>query len=812
MQTLWQDLRYGARMLFKQPGFTLIAVLTLALGVGANTAIFSIVNGVLLKPLPFAAPERLVAVGATGTQDRARFGSLSFPDFADFRAQGQAFERLAAYRTRGLSINGANGAERVEGVMATADLFAVLGAQPLLGRTFLPEEDKTGRIAVLSQRAWRQRFKGAPNVIGQPLAINSESYTIVGVMPPGFQFPLRDEPIELWINYAVDMQGPDPQGAQRGNHYLQAVGLLRPGFTAAQAEAQLVPIAGQLEKQFPNDNHGSSVRVQPLLQNLTGDVSQALWVLFATVGGVLLIACANVANLLLARALNRRRELAVRVALGAGRGRVLRQLLTESLLLALLGGAAGVLLASFGTEALIALTPADVPRIANAGLDGRVLLFTLVAAMLTGVVMGLAPAWQAARTDVQSVLKESGRNATGARAAMRNALVVAEVALAVVLLVGAGLLLQSFARLLRVNPGFNPQQMLTLRIGLPGARYTEPAQIVGFHDRVLASVAALPGVTAASTVAPLPLSGSNYSLGLAIENRADGSGREYPYNTRFFMAGPDCFRALGARVVQGREFDARDELKAKPVAVINEAFARKHFPDENPLGKRIKLSIGIDDSPEAWREVIGVVSDMRTQNPNLAPVPEAYLHTAQMPAYGSFTVLLRSAGDPQQLAAAVRTAVAKLDVNVPVSHTKMLDAYLAESLAAPRFNSLLLGLFAGLALLLTALGLYGVVAYAVTQRTQEIGIRMALGAQTRDVLRLVLGQGLRLMLGGLVLGVSGALALTRWLESLLYGVSATDPLTFVLVAAVLLAVAVLACWIPARRATKVDPMIALRCE
>ncbi len=812
MQTLWQDLRYGARMLMKQPGFTLIAVLTLALGIGANTAIFSVINGVLLKPLPFAAPERLVAVGATGTQDRIRFGSLSYPDFADFRAQGQAFERMAAYRTRGLTLTGERGAVRVEGVMATADFFAALGAQPLHGRTFLPEEDKTGRVAVLSQRAWQQRFNSAPNIIGQTLALNSESYTIVGVMPHGFQFPLRDEAIELWINYAMDMQGTDPQGTQRGNHYLQAIGLLRPGYTAAQAEAQLVLVASQLEKQFPNDNHNFSVRVQPLLQNLTGDVSQALWVMFAAVGCVLLIACANVANLMLARALNRRRELAVRVALGAGRWRVLRQLLTESLLLAFIGGATGVLLASFGTEALIALSPAGLPRIAEAGLDGRVLLFTLAAATLTGVLMGLIPAWQAARTDVQSVMKEGGRNATGGRAVMRNALVVAEVALAVVLLVGAGLLLQSFARLLRVNPGFNSQQMLTLRIGLPDARYTQPEQIVGLHDRVLASVASLPGVTAVSTVAPLPLSGSNYSLGLAIENRANASGREYPLGTRFFMGGSGFFNTLGARVVQGREFEARDTLKAKPVAVINEAFARQHFPDENPLGKRIKLSIGIDDSPEAWREIIGVVSDMRTRNPNLEPLSEAYLHTAQMPAYGSFTVLLRSAANPQPLAAAVRKAVAQLDAEVPVSHDKLLDAYLAETLATPRFNGLLLGLFAGLALLLTAMGLYGVVAYTVTQRTQEIGVRMALGAQTRDVLRLILGQGLRLVAGGLVLGVIGALALTRWLDSMLFGVSARDPLTFAVIALLLVSVALLACWIPARRATKVDPMIALRCE
>jgi putative ABC transport system permease protein len=533
-------------------------------------------------------------------------------------------------------------------------------------------------------------------------------------------------------------------------------------------------------------------------------------VIFAAVGCVLLIACANVANLMLARALNRRRELAVRAALGAGRGRIVRQLLTESLLVALLGGVVGVVLASFGTDALLALTPSDVPRMAEAGLDQRVLVFTLAAALLIGLVMGLLPAWQAARTDVQGVLKEGGRNATGGRALMRNALVVAEIALAVVLLVGAGLLLQSFARLLRVQPGFDSRQMLTLRIGLPDARYKEPAQIVSLHNRVLESVAALPGVTAVSAVVPMPLGGSNISVGLAIENRPNVMGRPYPLSTRFFMTGAGFFTALNARVVQGREFESRDTMKSTPVVVVNEAFTRQHFPNENPLGRRIKLSMSVDDTPEAWREIVGVVSDMRTRNPNLAPVPEAYLHTAQMPAFGSFTVLLRTAADPQQLAAAVRREVTKLDAAVPVSHDKMLDAYLSESLSQPRFNSLLIGLFAALALLLTAIGLYGVIAYTVSTRTQEIGIRMALGAQTRDVMRLFLQQGMVLVTCGVVLGVLGAFGLTRVMSSLLFGVKPTDPLTFVGAAVLLTCIALLACWIPARRAMQVDPMVALR--
>src|SRR5882672_393440 len=537
IQTLWQDLRFGARMLMKQPGFTLIAVITLALGIGANTAIFSIINAVLLKPLPFAAPERIVAIGATDTQNRSEFGSLSYPNFSDYRARSRAFERMAVYRDTGLTLTGNGAAVRLEGVMATAELFQILGAKPLYGRTFLPDEDKAGggRVVVLSHGAWQNRFNADPNVVGKVIAINSESYTVIGVMPPRFQFPIRAEPVEMWINYASHMEGQKEAPAnQRSYVYLQAVGLLKPGATAEQAEAELVAIAGELEKQYPNDNEGYSARVTPLLKNLTGDVRDALWVVFAAVCCVLLIACANVANLLLARSLNRRREIAVRAALGAGRFRLVRQLLTESVLLAALGGGAGIMLADFGIDALIAIAPANVPRIAEVAIDRRVLLFTLAATMLTGLVMGLIPAWQSLRLDLHTTLKESGRNSTGARGIARGALVVAEVAIAVVLLAGAGLLIQSFARLLRVNPGFDPQHILTMRVGLPDAIYTKGEQRAEFHDRLLAALESLPGVTAYSAAAPLPLSGSNYVIGLDIEGRPNDSGKEFPYETRFF--------------------------------------------------------------------------------------------------------------------------------------------------------------------------------------------------------------------------------------------------------------------------------------
>ncbi len=818
MGKLVQDLRYGWRMFIRYRVVSAIAVVTLALGIGANTAIFSVINAVLLKPLHFASPERLVAIGSTGANNRSNFSPVSYPDFADFRTQQATFERMAAYHTRGVTLQTAGGAVRLEGAVITSDLVPVLGVNPLLGRAFRPEEERAGggRVALLGHNLWRSRFDADPNIVGKSLTLSGQNFTVAGVMPAGFQFPIQAEPVELWINMASEAETPssEPQTAQRGNHYLSAIGRLKPGVAVEQAEAQLVTMAAGLEKQYPDDNANFSARVRPLMEVLTGNVRDSLLVIFAAVGCVLLIACANVANILLARAANRRREIALRAALGADRWRVVRQMLTESVLLALLGGAAGVLLAGFAMDALIALNPADIPRIAEAGLDGRALLFTFATATLTGIVMGLVPALQASKPDLNTVLKDGGRGASSGslRFSARGALVVAEVAIAVTLLVGAGLLIQSFARLTRVKPGFNPERLLTLRIGFPDGLYTTPEQIAGFHDRLMAGLQSLPGVSAYSTVAPTPMSGGAFRVGFSVQGRPNASGRRYPYNTRVTLVGSDYFRTLGIPFRQGRDYAASDSLRSAPVVIINEAFAKLNFSGESPLGKRIDPSVGVGEGDPPMREIIGIVADSRSRRLSAAPEPEIYLHIPQVPALGSLTLMLRSQSDPMSLANVARQEITKLDRNLPIYDVKPFEAYISDSVAQPRFNSALLAVFAGVALLLTAIGLYGVIAYSVTQRTQEIGIRMALGAQVADVLKLIIGQGMTLVLIGVALGLGGAFAATRLMRGLLFDIGATDPLTFASVAALITLVALLACYIPARRATKVDPMIALRCE
>src|SRR5262245_56830340 len=808
---LWQDLRYGARMLLKQPGFTLIATLTLALGIGANTAIFSVVDAVLLRPLPFREAGQLMMLGTVDAREGDGLRSVSYPNFVDWRAQSGSFERLAAFRVRSFALTGSGAPERLNGVVASAELFALLGVSPSLGRSVRAEEDNAGAsVVILSHGLWRRRFNSDPQVIGRNITLDGRSLTVVGVAPAGFQFPIEAEPADLWTTIANDATGADPMTAQRGLGYLSVIGRLKPGVSGAQAQAEMDGIARRLERQYPDKNAHQGARLAPAYEHLVGDVRRPLLIIFGAVGCVLLIACANVANLLMARATARRREIALRAALGASRGRVIRQLLTESVLLALAGSLCGWLLAWGCMESLLSLSPENIPRLQDVRLDGRVFGFTLLVSLLTGVIFGLAPALQAAKTELTETLKEGGRSGEGARGArLRSALMIAEVAIALVLMAGAGLLLNSFWRLLQVNPGFDPRQTLTFRLNLPNSKYSGP-EAVAFFERLQARLQKLPGVRGASVTFGLPFGKSRIGTELDIEGRPVAPGDRPLIECQSVL--PDYFRTLGIRLTKGRDFNARDDLKARRVAIINETLARRFFPNEDPIGKRIRPDMSTEPGDPPMREIIGVVSDVRYRSLT-ADVPlEVYMPDTQLPISTGMWIALRTDADPRSLISAARAEVQALDKELPVFEVKTLDQYVSGAVAHPRFNALLLLLFAGLALLLTAAGLYGVISYSVTQRTREIGIRMALGAQTHDTLRLVVKQGMTLTLIGAAIGLGCALALTRLLKTLLFGVSANDPLTFGVIVLLLTVVAFVACWIPAWRATKVDPLIALRSE
>ncbi|MBI1765194.1 MAG: ABC transporter permease [Acidobacteria bacterium] len=817
MNTFWQDVRYGWRTLLKTPGFTLIAIATLALGIGANTALFSVINAVLLRPLPYAQPERLVAVRSTDERGNSTSGFAStWPDFVDWRARQTTFEGLAAYSNRSFTLTGMGEAVRLNGVLITSNLLTLLRTAPQLGRQFTPEEEQPGAHSViLSHGLWQSRFNGDPQIAGRTLLLGGVNFTVVGVMPQGFRFPVTGETAELWISAGLEGEGRVPRFVQRGNHWIDVLGRLKPGVTLAQAQAEMSRIGEQLAKQYPDTNNSVGVITVPFMKFIVGDVSAALWTLFAAVGCVLLIACANVANLALARAATRQREIAVRAALGAQRSRVLRQLLTESMLLAIGGGLLGALLALWGTEALLKLVPPGLPRVAETTLDWSVLGFTLLVSLLTGVLFGLAPAWQMGqtiKTGLTTALKDGARGAgdsvSGSR--LRNTLVVAQVALAFCLLLAAGLLLNSFWRLQQVKPGFDPHNLLSFRLRLPDARYKEPQQVSDFYAHLTERLKALPGVTQASASFTLPLSGNNADVGLAIEGEPSDPNRPFPYDTNLRIVQPGFFRTLGIELLQGRDFDARDKRGATDVVIVNETLARRNFPNQNPLGRRIQPSIG-DDRGMPWREIIGVVRDVRHASLGEPSGAECYLAHTQIPQAG-MSVALRTTNEPHALVAAVRNEVRALDAELPVFEIKTFEEYLSEAVAQPRFTTLLLSLFGVTALLLTAIGLYGVLAYSVTQRTREIGVRLALGAQPRAVVTLILKRGVTLTLLGIGLGAGASLLLTKLLKDFLFEVSATDPLTFAAIAVLLLSVALFACFIPARRATKVDPLVALRYE
>jgi putative ABC transport system permease protein len=814
MENLWQDIRYGLRMLLKTPSFSIVATIALALGIGANTAIFSVVNAVLLRPLPFPKSEQLMTIWETDHQRGQERGSYSYPNFADLRAQNHVFEHLAAYHQNDFIMTGRGEPARLQGAVVNADLFSLLGVSPVLGRGFLPDEDKpgdTGRVVVLSHELFQKRFNSDATLLNQPLTLDGEKYTVVGIMPSGFQFPIQNDPVELWTTVAGDASGKEPITDQRGAHFLSVVARLKPGVSQEQAQAEVTTIAARLEQQYPDTNTHKGIRVEPSLRALVGDVRPALLILLGAVGCVLLIACANVANLLLARAMSRHKEMAIRSALGASRFRVVRQLLTESVLLSLAGGALGLLLAVWWSDLLVSLGKDDIPRALQVGMDWRVLGFTLLVSLVTGLVFGMVPAMHSAKTQLTETLKEGGRGSgEGARRnRLRGGLVVAELAIAVVLLVGAGLLIQSLWRLRQVSPGFQPQNVLTFNLALPEVRYPTEKQSQFYHDLVT-RIASLPGVESASAVLPLPLSGDRFGLSFKIDGRPVPK-KDEP-SADFFAVDVGYFKAMGIPLVKGRDFSDRDQHKSPPVIIVTETFARQFFPGEDPIGKRIQPGISTFDGEHAtMREIVGVVGDIRNVSLSAVSKPAFYEPQTQVP-FNQMVVVARTTNDPRGLVSAFTKEVGAMDKDLPLFSVKTVEEYLATSVAAPRFNTTLLSIFATVALILTIVGLYGVMSYSVAQRTQEIGIRMALGAQTRDVLKLVVGQGLILVVLGLAIGIAGAFALTWLIASLLFGVTTRDPITFVAVSVALALVALLACYIPARRAAKVDPMVALRYE
>jgi predicted permease len=811
IETLIQDLRYGARMLIKTPGFTFIAVLTLALGIGANTAIFSVVNGVLLRPLPYHEPERLVMVWAEQPIQQAQLGVTDYPvtnaDFVDWRNQNQVFEQMAAMFGHRGNLTGGGEPESVAALYASASLFPLLRARFAVGRAFLPEEDRAGadRVVVLSHGLWRQRYGAAPKIIGQKITLDNRAYTVIGVTAPDFQFPHRGElPAKFKIATKVDLYLPiaftPAEMNDRLDDHLAVLARLKSGVSVEQASAEMSAIARRLAEQYPQTNKDRAARLTPLHQQTVGKARTALLVLLGAVGFVLLIACANVANLLLARAAGRQKEMAIRAALGASRWRVVRQLLTESLLLAISGGAAGLLLAWWGVELLLAIAPDNLPRAQDIRLDTRVACFTLFVSLLTGIIFGLLPALQASKIDFSEALREGGRDAAGSlRRRLRGFLVVGEVGLALVLLIGAGLLIRSFACLTEVDPGFDPRRILMMNIWPQPPKYTN-AQANAFHQRTLELVRALPGVEAAAMVYSAPLSGEGLSNSFGIEGRP----AEETFNAGMRIISPEFFKTFRVPLVNGRLLAESDDAKASLVVAVSESLARIYFANENPIGKRIIIS-------GETRAIVGMVGDVKYSALDGEAKAEIYAPMAQS-TRRTMSLAVRASGDPMLIVAAVRGQIRAADKEIPIFNLQTMERLMAKSVAPRRFNMLLLGVFALVGLALAAVGLYGVISYTVTQRTHEIGVRMALGANRVDVLRLVIGEGMKLALIGASLGLGGALALTRLMKTLLFGVSATDPLTFIVIAAVLIIVALLACWIPARRAASMDPLASLRVE
>lgn len=801
-----QDVRFALRMLTKNPGFTTVAVIALALGIGANSAIFSVVNSVLLRPLPYKDPDGLVLVWEDSSLHGFPNDTPAPANFADWRDQNQVFEGMAALSIESFNLTDAGDPERLDGRRASGNLFTILGVPPQLGRTFTMEEDKEGanRVVVLSYPLWQRRFAGDAGIIGRSITLNGQGYTVIGVMPAGFQFPMKED--ELWLPMAFSKE----EATDRTSHYLKVVARLKPGMTVDRARAEMNIIGRRLQQQYPESNTDVGVSIVPLQEDMVGDIRPALIALLGAVALVLLIACANVANLLLARAAARQKEIAVRGALGADRWRLVRQFLTESVLLAIAGGLLGLVLSVVGVQLFRTYIPQQISQVKAMSVDFRVLGFTVVVSLVTGLVFGLVPAIQASMFNPNEALKEGGREATAGHSnRISSILVIAEVAISLVLLIGAGLLINSFIRLRSVDGGFNPENLLTMKVELPPLKYPTQERRAAFYTDLISRVETLPGVQSAAVTTNLPLYRQGNSLTVWFEGRPDPPpGQEIIITMR--VVSPEYLSTMEIPLLRGRFFTAQDTSTSPNVVVVSETMAKHYWPNEDAIGKRI--CPGRPESPKDWMQVVGIAKDVRQYELSTASKPQMYVSYQQIGFFGPRDLVVRTTVDPTSLADGVRRTVWSIDKGQPVSNIRTMNDIVAESVARQRFSVLLFGIFAAVALVLAAIGIYGVMSYSVTQRRGEIGIRMALGAQKFDVLKVTVGRGLRLVLIGVGLGIAGSFALTRLLTTLLFGVGATDTLTFAVLSAILIGVAVLATYIPARRATKVDPLVALRSQ
>ena len=811
MDSIIKDIRYGLRGLLKHPGFTAIVVITLALGIGASTAIFSVVDSVLLRRLPYRNAERIIAIEELSPAGK-QIQSTS-ANFLDWRAQNTVFEHLAAFRTGTTNLALADHAERLDLAQTNTNFFDIFGVTPQYGRLFQPQDEQAGHepVVVVSNALWQRRFGSDPSLVGNPIMLDGKNYTVVGIASPGFQYPNKTE---LWLpplKVAPELY-PDQDVTQtRRMGYLFSVGLLKPGVSVDQAASEMETITARLRAQYPDTNNRRFNRVVSLHKHLIGDNQRLLWLLLGAVTFVLLIGCANVANMVLASGAARQKEIAIRSALGASRSRVMRQLFTESTVLALAGGAVGLLIAFWGLAAITKLLPADFPRLNEIHIDLRVLGFTFAASVITGMLFGLAPALQFSRSDVQEAMRESGRGSSGSRrqSRFRQALIVVEVALSVVLLAGAGLLFRSFLRLQSVNTGFVSEQVLTAKLNPSGTSYKDPADYAKFYKQVLERISTVPGVQDAGLINTLPLD-KGPTTGFRVDGRPITTPDKWP-SVNYRLVTPNYFRAMGIPLVQGRVYTDRDREDAPRTMIINQQVAHEVFPGENPIGKRITFGSVDENNQPYWFEIVGVVGNVRSLELREQPSGELYFSALQ-DFWPAMSLVVRSSVEPESLAGSVRQIVNDVDRSVPVSNVQTMDRVVSESITQPRFNLFLLGLFSTVAMLLSSAGIYGVTAYTVTQRMHELGIRIALGAQVGDVLKMILGQGMAVIGVGLVIGLASAFALMRLLRTLLFGIGENDPLTFGAITGLLLLVALLACYVPARRATKVDPLVALRAE